>query len=913
MEINNTTSNSREASCLLKQPKEVWRIKFRDQRRILIQTYKTIICLIVILSFFPFETTIGSNSTPPGQVSLYLKWRHGYQFAGYYAALEKGYYRDAGLDVVLKEASVNLNSTDAVLNGISQYGVGSSSILNARLSGDPLVVLAAIFQHSSYVLLSRKDRGIRSPSDLIGKKVMLESDSEYIFFEAVLRQEGLVASDVRIVPNTWMLDDIINGNVDAVAAYITDQPNQMKLQGVEPFVLRPIDYGIDFYGDCLFTSEKEIAENPDRVKAFRQASLKGWEYAMNNVDEMIDLILLMPDVRNRGVTAEHLKYEAEQMKHLILPNFIEIGHINPGRWKHIADTYVGLGLLDKNYSLDGFIYDPNQHPNNKWIRILLLILISMNLLVLFAWIGRRQILKIINSRTQVLRESEAKLIQAQELAGIVKWDLNLVDDLFYNMADFFEFYNVENKDGKISFDGFLGLIHPDDREKVKVALSHAIENNIVYEVEHRLLLENGRIEWVSEFGKIEYDEHGVPIRAFGTTQNITHFKNVETELKEALEKATESDRIKSTFLATISHELRTPLNPIIGFSELINEEMAIGDIINFNKIINASGNHLLGIVEDLFDITLIESGEVKIVKEDINIHFTLSNVLDIIKLEQRKLEKDEIQIEINVPENFETSYVSTDLSKFKQILLNLLKNALKFTQKGQISFGYKEVEMEGENMLEFFVKDTGIGVAKEKHETIFNLFIQAQDSNTREYGGTGIGLSICKKLSELLGGKIWLESEFGKGSTFFFTIPMSRSLKEMKMVVEEEKKRIDLKEELVLVVEDDKLSSEYLSIVLLKVGIKTVSANNGKRAVEICKENQNVKLVLMDVNMPEMNGYEATKAIKQIKPELPVIMQTAYAILGDEGKCMQAGANGYLSKPIKKEKLIEMVSKYLGK
>jgi len=288
-----------------------------------------------------------------------------------------------------------------------------------------------------------------------------------------------------------------------------------------------------------------------------------------------------------------------------------------------------------------------------------------------------------------------------------------------------------------------------------------------------------------------FDESDLKILEFVSDQISISIerKKAEQDLINALEKATESDRLKSAFLATLSHELRTPLNAIIGFSDLIDEELSVEKIISYTKTINSSGKHLLSLVENLFDIILIESGKTKIVKEDFKLQSILNNVQIIIHAEQQKTSKENINLNlINPPEGRDLT-INTDRFKLKQILINLLKNALKFTHEGHINYGYSITTDRGKPMLKFYVEDTGIGIPEGKQELIFDFFRQVDDSHTRRYGGTGIGLSIAKKLTELLGGKIWLESEKGKGSTFYFTIPFDEFKKISKPIIDETKKK----------------------------------------------------------------------------------------------------------------------------
>jgi PAS domain S-box-containing protein len=389
-------------------------------------------------------------------------------------------------------------------------------------------------------------------------------------------------------------------------------------------------------------------------------------------------------------------------------------------------------------------------------------------------------------------------------------------------------------------------------------------------------------------------------------------KQAEDNLLSALQKAQESDRLKSAFLAAMSHELRTPLTAIIGFSEIIDDEpLPVEDILEYNKTILSSGNHLLRIVEDIFDITLIESGEIKLEKSDVELGHILNNVYEIIKIHQHEANKEYIALNLITAQHGTDLVVNTDPSKLKQILINLVKNAINFTISGNINFGYRIVSEQGNPMLKFFVEDTGIGIPKGKQDIIFDVFRQLDDSYTRKVGGTGLGLAISKKLTELLGGRIWLDSEEGKGSTFYFTIPLGHNNEMDTSKINAKEMKIDLTGKTILIVEDVENSYEFLKIVIEKSGANTLWACNGEESISCCRENDSIDLVLMDINMPDMNGYEATIEIKKFKPNLPIIAQTAYAISGDREQSLEAGCDDYISKPINKGELFRLINKHL--
>ena len=301
------------------------------------------------------------------QVTLQLKHLHQFQFAGYYAALEKGYYRDAGLAVRIVEGKDGNEPERSVISGKAQFGVGSSSLLLARLAGKPVVVLGTIFQHSPNVLLLARRGGVSDLRSIVGKRVMIGSLTDELTQAdevlAYLKKEGIPISAMVRVDHSFDPDDLVSGKVDAYSAYITNEPDYLDRLGFDYDSYSPRAAGIDFYGDNLFTSENEIALHPERVRAFREASMKGWAYAMSNQEEIADLIR---SKYTRRHTRDHLLYEARQMVSLVQPVLVEIGYTNPARWRHIANVYADLGMLPRNASFDGFLYRPDA-PQKTWL------------------------------------------------------------------------------------------------------------------------------------------------------------------------------------------------------------------------------------------------------------------------------------------------------------------------------------------------------------------------------------------------------------------------------------------------------------------------------------------------------------------------------------------------------------------
>lgn len=306
-------------------------------------------------------TDAGVSAEP---IHMQLRWHHQFQFAGYYAAIEKGYYRKAGLEVILHEGAPGKTPVQEVLQGHAQYGEANSELLLERLRGAPLVALASIYQHSPSILLARKDAGILSPEDLIGKKVMMLDPAIDADFVAMFNNEGIDVSRIQIIPSSYEIQDLINGKVAAFNSYISNEPYFLKQQGIEYTVLNPRNYGVDFYSDILFTSEQELKRHPKRVKAFREASLEGWRYAMDHPQEIIDLLINKYHVSK---SRAHLEFEVEAMQTLILPDLMEMGHMNPWRWQHMAEMFIKAGMVENDRLLQGFIYDPDPVADRKML------------------------------------------------------------------------------------------------------------------------------------------------------------------------------------------------------------------------------------------------------------------------------------------------------------------------------------------------------------------------------------------------------------------------------------------------------------------------------------------------------------------------------------------------------------------
>jgi PAS domain S-box-containing protein len=408
--------------------------------------------------------------------------------------------------------------------------------------------------------------------------------------------------------------------------------------------------------------------------------------------------------------------------------------------------------------------------------------------------------------------------------------------------------------------------------------------------------------------------------ALGYIRDITERKKTEQELITAKLHAEESDRLKSAFLANMSHEIRTPMNGILGFASILKEPDLTGEQQQeYISIIEKSGARMLNIINDIVDISKIEAGLMKLDIKESNINEQIEHIYMFFKPE---VEAKGMKLFFNTPLPAKEATITTDSEKVYAILTNLVKNAIKYSKTGSIEFGYKCVETHdprnigagSASLLQFYVKDTGIGIPKDRQEAIFERFIQADIADKMARQGAGLGLSISKAYVEMLNGKIWVESVEGTGSTFYFTLPYNAL--PVKEIIRQEFAISDITSEVgklkFLIAEDDETSGELISIYIRKLGNEIRKVKNGKDAVNEFRDNPDIDLILMDIQMPEMNGYEATRQIRQLSTKVIIIALTAFALTGDREKAIEAGCNDYLSKPVRKDELLGLIQKYSG-
>ncbi|MFZ4547957.1 MAG: PAS domain S-box protein [Bacteroidales bacterium] len=408
---------------------------------------------------------------------------------------------------------------------------------------------------------------------------------------------------------------------------------------------------------------------------------------------------------------------------------------------------------------------------------------------------------------------------------------------------------------------------------------------------------------------------GKPGRFVFMHENITESKISEQELIKAKEKAQESDRLKSAFLANMSHEIRTPMNGILGFAELLKEPGLSGDEQQkYIRIIEKSGTRMLNIINDIVDISKIEAGLTKINLVETNINEQVEYLYTFFKPE---VEAKGIKLSFKTTLSAKEATIMTDREKVYAILTNLVKNAIKYSKEGIIEIGYTRVEAQCiAPLLQFYVKDTGIGIPPDRQDAIFERFIQADIEDKMARQGAGLGLTITKNYVGMLGGKIWVESQEGKGSVFYFTLPYntpSVDNKISKNTIVAGNAEIHVTTLKIMLAEDDEVSELLLKTTVKIFGKEIINARTGTEAVELCRQNPDIDLILMDIRMPELSGYEATRQIRGFNKNVVIIAQTAYGLSGDREKAIEAGCNDYIAKPINKDELLATIRKHCEK
>jgi PAS domain S-box-containing protein len=519
------------------------------------------------------------------------------------------------------------------------------------------------------------------------------------------------------------------------------------------------------------------------------------------------------------------------------------------------------------------------------------------------------------ARTRELAESESRLRQLTERMNDVFWMSDPRDGrMIYISSAYQTVFGRSTRSRYERPDSFLDLVHPHDRDRVKAALQRQARGADTSE-EYRIVRPDGTVRWIWDRGFPIADAAGNIYRVAGLAEDITDRKQAEVELKQAKTTAELANRAKSEFLANMSHEIRTPMTAIVGFADMMLQPKADGpDTRECVQVIRRNARHLLDLINDVLDLSKIEAGQMTVERIPVDVPQMMA---DLIALMRPRAEEKSLKLEIEF-EGAIPRQIRTDALRLRQILVNLIGNAIKFTETGSIRL---KIRTDGIDVLRVDVIDSGIGITTEQVERLFRPFTQADESTTRRFGGSGLGLTICRRLARLLGGDIGVKSTPGVGSTFTVWVD-GGSNREVEMLIgltetslpqpqtPSETREIALHAR-ILVAEDGRDNQRLLMTHLRSAGADVALAENGRIAVDLALQ-EHFDLILMDMQMPEMDGYTACRELRRLGLAIPIVALTAHAMADDRGKCLASGCTDYLTKPIERETLLKTISQHLG-
>jgi signal transduction histidine kinase/CheY-like chemotaxis protein len=517
---------------------------------------------------------------------------------------------------------------------------------------------------------------------------------------------------------------------------------------------------------------------------------------------------------------------------------------------------------------------------------------------------------ILRKKTELsLKINANRLFEAQQLAKIGSWEINLNDGEVFISDQFYTIFEIEKSN--IPSVALLKsrLINSDDVKLFEKNIDYVKKNNSEVQFTHSLISKNGAIKYINEYIKCLNGKDNKPFKILGTIQDVSDQKEVERELIKARDLAEQSTRVKEQFLTNMSHEIRTPMNGILGFAKILDGTNLDDEQKQSVNAIKRAGKNLMIVINDILDFSKIEADKMIFEEVDFSLSKNIKGVMELVS--PISIEKN-IKLIYNIDSQI-NDFLIGDPTRLSQILINLIGNALKFTDKGYVELIVSQVkESETETFLQFAIIDTGVGIPIDKIDSIFESFNQASNETTRKFGGTGLGLTITRKLIELQGGSMTVESEIDKGSKFSFLIQFKKAQKGIVKTTKLKKEKLSpdfLKNINILLVEDNELN-QLLAIKVFEKFDKTIDiADNGKIAIAKIEKN-NYDIILMDIQMPEMDGIELTRYIRTnfgSKSKTPIIALTAHATSNEEKRCLDSGMNDYLSKPFDFNELLEKI------
>ncbi|MCG8616604.1 MAG: ABC transporter substrate-binding protein [Desulfobacterales bacterium] len=868
--------------------------------------------LVTGLLFF-VSIWVSPQAMADNRVVLQLAWKHQFQFAGYYAALDQGYYREAGIDVAIVEGGEGRFAREEVQTGRAQYGVAGAELLLHRRDGDPFVVLAPIFQHSPSVLLVREASGISHLQDLIQKRVMLLPGKKDADILAAFLNEGIPLEAFVRMDQTYNLDDLILGRTDAVSSYATNEPYLLRQKGITPGIIWPRTYGVDFYSDCLFTSEKEIRHYPHRVAAFLAASLRGWEFAMAHPGETSDLIIRE---YRQDKSKAHLEFEAETIRKLMIPDLVQIGHMNPGRWRHIRDTYARLEMIEPGFDMTGFLYEPSQKSDFTLLKNLVTatigfcVLLGLGALLLYRF--NRKLAEEVSERKlieEALRHQKMEAERYLNLAPVMfigldsRGNITLVNNKACTILE----YSRDEMIGRNWFDNFLPDSVKDEVRSVFAGLMAGDQKPASF-FENVVLSRSGReiiVAWHNVYLK---DDTEAIVGVLSSGEDISEKRQLETHLLNARK----MESIGS-LAGGIAHEFNNVLSIIIGNNELIMDDLKPGSLTMKNaREIQIASRRARDVVKQLLTFS----------RQD-NVSCNPVDIREVV-WNTAKLLRSSIPANIDIRKDLspDVSHVSGNEPQIKQLLINLCSNATDAMLEtgGQLIIALTDNYLDAIDASQYpnltpgpyvmlTVTDTGGGIESAILPRIFDPYF-----TTKEVGqGTGIGLAVVHGIVERHSGAASVDSTPGQGTCVTVLFPaLEKAGKEPVNKTSHSQTVPQCGSGRILFVDDEPAIAKLTERLLSSLGYTVAAFTSPKAALEtFSSDPASFDLVISDMAMPEMTGDRLIMHVRDIRPDIPTIICTGYSALITEEKAGELGVNAFVMKPLDKGELAEAVNQVL--